>query len=1632
MAIFNGKKSSCFESEFMVTLLLVFNLIVEIVKMEFHKLLSLTSFLIIFNLSTVSAQEPDLPADIKPEPREIKPKEPDTDALFFGGGGGGDPTEDIQSSIIDVLKPELTFEYDASSSAGDHFNPSTGSITFATADISIPGNSNIPVTLKRWIPSSDMDTGGPADWKWDIPFIVGNYLDVKPGHSDTGWDWGTSNWHTGNNCNGSASTVYSPKDEKIAANTYWSGKKLHIPGETSDVFLTSSSGVQITKSNYKISACINNTGGEQGIKVKGPNGLTYTFNKIKKYFNGKATFKNPAVWTKILMVTKIEDRFGNYVNYNYQGDDLTSISSSDGRNITIAYQSVTINGVVKKRPTTATTNGRVWRYFYSGSGLGVLDTVELPDGKEWSYNNVDVVAFRPDGLGNVVTKIRSYSPQRAPGCGVPTTTYNASVTTPYGLTVNYTFKPINVSRSNVDPSIFHDPYADISYSRNMHCNIDMAITNRTISGAGVASFNWDYTYSQNTGNYDLTWLNSLLTGPFTLSTPVGGFPSVVNSTSNSQHFRTTTVESDDEKIIYYVDRKFQSNTEGMVVAVDYIDANTNNLLKREEKSYVKGALVGANWFYCPCGGNNSPANSVNLNQTSYQINLSQTTTKSYLASNVNTFDTYKTSYDNYGVYGFPEYTYEYNDLNGSALSTKKRATKQTYLHDTQNWLIGLPRMTYLSTNGNGYVAISETQYHSATGSYKSLPKKQLSFGRWYKYNETYHISGNQAGLPNKVSYNGTNRWMYFSNYKRGIAQTIRTPKSLSTSSQYAYRVVDDNGWVEKQTDFMGYCTEYDYDDVGRMTLIDPCDTRWANTTISYAETSGSDGLSYVQSGMFKQTVTTGNYQKTHYFDSMLRSILTKEWDTTLASTARYTRASYDPYSRPIYTSFAASNSNTPYGVNNQYDSLGRILNADDNTTTGSVSYSYLTNNQVQINDNKGNTTTTTYQAYGSPEQSMATTIASPHSVTTAMAYNIYGNMSSVIQGGQTEYRVYDAYQQLCKTVRADVGRTAYQHDALGKLLWQASGNSVSTSTTACDTVVDAQDKASFTFDNLGNVKTINFGDTSPDKTYVYDKNSRLETLTAGSVVTDYEYNSANMIEKEILNIDGESFILDYVYDNIGNLTHTIYPSDTTISYAPNALGQAKQAGSYATNALYHPNGMVKSHNYLNGFIHTSTQKTSGLPNTFYDKKNTTYALNHGFTYDANNNVTFLDDKVSNAYDLSLAYDGLDRLNTITDSYLGAGDVNYDAMGNITYYKLGSQTINYVYNSNKQLDYTTGSKSYSFDYDDKGNVTDNGSRSFIYNAANQMVDSDGYQYTYDGNNKRVKEEGSNSTASYSFYASNGKLMYRKVNGQHLDYYYLSGKLVANKKSSTVTYLHSDYLGSTAAESNSAGTVTRMHYQPFGESIEAPKDDVGYTGHKFDTDLGLSYMQARYYDPVIGRFYSNDPVDVMEHLIGEAGVQGFNRYAYANNNPYKYTDPDGKSGVLISPKFTPRVSPVAQGVRQAINTSQPKTNPVQQQTQKIAQQMRDTVKNSKPEVKQPSLKETMKGASDTTGGFFTNLVKQLIKHADDFAGGNGSVNTTSPDASSSAEMSDDTKRVIGQAQILMAPPVPPQELTKLEAI
>ena len=85
-----------------------------------------------------------------------------------------------------------------------------------------------------------------------------------------------------------------------------------------------------------------------------------------------------------------------------------------------------------------------------------------------------------------------------------------------------------------------------------------------------------------------------------------------------------------------------------------------------------------------------------------------------------------------------------------------------------------------------------------------------------------------------------------------------------------------------------------------------------------------------------------------------------------------------------------------------------------------------------------------------------------------------------------------------------------------------------------------------------------------------------------------------------------------------------------------------------------------------------------------------------------------------------------------------------------------------------------------------------------------------------------------------------------------------------------------------------------YTPFGEKLNNPSanyDDTGFTGHIEDAASGLTYMQARYYDPRLGRFLSNDPVG-----FSEGGPAYFNRYMYVANDPINMTDPTGEFGVF----------------------------------------------------------------------------------------------------------------------------------------
>jgi RHS repeat-associated protein len=174
------------------------------------------------------------------------------------------------------------------------------------------------------------------------------------------------------------------------------------------------------------------------------------------------------------------------------------------------------------------------------------------------------------------------------------------------------------------------------------------------------------------------------------------------------------------------------------------------------------------------------------------------------------------------------------------------------------------------------------------------------------------------------------------------------------------------------------------------------------------------------------------------------------------------------------------------------------------------------------------------------------------------------------------------------------------------------------------------------------------------------------------------------------------------------------------------------------------------------------------------------------------------------------------------------------------------------------------------------------------------------YTYDGNMKRVKAV-SNGKTLYNVYDAAGRLVHvdEVTDNKETDYVHGMGQTLARIKNGTFTYLHPDHLGSPQAGPNEAGAVSfREHYTPFGETLTNPAandNQSGFTGHIKDKDTGLNYMQARYYDPNIGRFLSVDPVT----FTASGGNPGyFNRYSYTQNNPINATDPTGMASCFAS--------------------------------------------------------------------------------------------------------------------------------------
>ena len=112
--------------------------------------------------------------------------------------------------------------------------------------------------------------------------------------------------------------------------------------------------------------------------------------------------------------------------------------------------------------------------------------------------------------------------------------------------------------------------------------------------------------------------------------------------------------------------------------------------------------------------------------------------------------------------------------------------------------------------------------------------------------------------------------------------------------------------------------------------------------------------------------------------------------------------------------------------------------------------------------------------------------------------------------------------------------------------------------------------------------------------------------------------------------------------------------------------------------------------------------------------------------------------------------------------------------------------------------------------------------------------------------------------------------------------LQGDIVAvyNESGTKVaTYTYSDAWGNHSVSYINGGASTGAQYNPFR-----------YRGYYYDTDLGMYYLQSRYYDPNTCRFINAD--SALYH-----SMLGYNMFAYCGNNPINYYDPTGENAIAI---------------------------------------------------------------------------------------------------------------------------------------
>lgn len=566
---------------------------------------------------------------------------------------------------------------------------------------------------------------------------------------------------------------------------------------------------------------------------------------------------------------------------------------------------------------------------------------------------------------------------------------------------------------------------------------------------------------------------------------------------------------------------------------------------------------------------------------------------------------------------------------------------------------------------------------------------------------------------------------------------------------------------------------------------------------------------------------------------------------------------YDAYNRPTTINYASGRKETYSYDKNKItsvidgvtitkiiDAIGEDLSITD--VSGNITYTRRPDGKLASVTSPGNITTSfEYDGYG-----RQTKLIDPSSGTTTFSYDINNNIFTTTDArSKVTKTTYNEKSHLIKKEIVGELTTNYIYNTDGLLISETNSNSTSNV---------------YTYDNFGRILTERENNVDGkwfQKTFTYTNGvitsiDYLSSTTSGKIVTENYFYQNGWINEIKLN-NTTSIWKRSSENNLGKITAiTSGPLTNTFSYDNygNPTGRIiKNADKTIQNVSYNFNAQTGNLNWRKDNVR-NIQENFG-----YDNLNRLTSFGgKAITYDVKSNKTDVSSVGKFQYNTSRPY----------------------AIEQVTPYgnSIPSRTQNITYNGlSRPSSITENNNVATFTYNNQGNR-------LKMNVKNNGKDITNHYYF---DNKYEIEIGTSATKEFLYLGG--------------DAYSANAVYVRQGGTWSVHYLGRDYLGSITHIVNSSGNlIQELSYDAWGQ-LRNPENQAvyaneseptlflgrGYTGHEHLSMFGLINMNARLYDSALGCFISPDPfVQAPDLSIN------FNRYLYANNNPLKFTDPNGE--------------------------------------------------------------------------------------------------------------------------------------------